>query len=185
MRTRYIISDEGKCIGSFSGSEEMLELNTQRKKYTEVKPASPSDWWSFEEECWKTLGEKPSTIHQFDYTEKEWVDPRSLEEIKEEKWNQIKLQRNRLEFGGFEFEGNTFDSDIPSQSRIATATSLGFEVEWTTKDNSSVELSSDQLKSLQIALARHVNDLHEKARKVRAKIAEASTKEEVEAVTLI
>ncbi|EOG1895077.1 DUF4376 domain-containing protein [Acinetobacter baumannii] len=185
MRTRYIISDDGKCIGSFAGSEEMLELNTQGKKYTEVKPASPSDWWSFKEECWKSIGDKPSTNHQFDYAEKEWVDPRPLEEIKEEKWNQIKIQRNRLEFGGFEFEGKIFDSDIASQSRIATAASLGFEVEWTTKDNSTVLLSSDQLKSLQIALARHVNELHEKARKARAAISEAQNKEEVEAVTLI
>ncbi len=185
MRTRYVISDEGKCIASFTGSNEILELNTQGKKYTEKQPTSPSDWWNFETESWESVGEKPSEVHEFDYTAKKWSDPRSLDQVKEEKWNKIKLQRNQLEFGGFEFNGHTFDSDIASQSRIATAAALGLEVEWTTKDNSTILLNSEQLKNLQVALAQHVNKLHELGRKARLKIAEATTKEEVEAVTLI
>ena len=184
MRTRYVISDEGKCIASFTGSNEILELNTQGKKYTEKQPTSPSDWWNFETESWESIGEKPSEVHEFDYTAKKWSDPRSLDQVKEEKWNKIKLQRNQLEFGGFEFDGNIYDSDQVSQGRIMGAAGAGIDQVWTLADNTTVELSASQLQQLYAALQAHIASVHERGRIPRQLLFDAKTKEEVEAIQL-
>lgn len=184
MRTRYVISDEGKCIASFTGSNEILELNTQGKKYTEKQPTSPSDWWNFETESWESIGEKPSEVHEFDYTAKKWSDPRSLDQVKEEKWNKIKLQRNQLEFGGFEFDGNIYDSDPVSQGRIMGAAGAGIDQVWTLADNTTVELSASQLQQLYAALQAHIASVHERGRIARQLLFDAKTKEEVEAIQL-
>lgn len=131
---------------------------------------------------WVDLPKSPSSFHTFDYQSKQWVDPRSLDEIKAQKWEEIKSQRDQIEFGGFEFENKLYDSDPNSQLRIATAALLGVSVEWTLKDNSVVNLSSDQLIDLKTALAVHINNIHERGRIARQKIETALTYEEIEAV---
>ncbi|HIN56183.1 DUF4376 domain-containing protein [Acinetobacter pittii] len=120
---------------------------------------------------------------KFDYVAKIWVDPRTIEEVKQQKWEQIKQQREQFEFGGFEFENNLFDSDSNSQLRIATAALLGASVEWTLKDNNVVSLSPDQLNNLKNTLALHISSAHERGRIARLKIEASSTVEEIELVT--
>ena len=77
--------------------------------------------------------------HTFDYTTKQWTDSRSLDEIKAQKWSELKLQRNQLEFGGFAFEGNMYDSDQVSQGRIMGAAVAGIDQTWTLANNTTVE----------------------------------------------
>ena len=126
----------------------------------------------------------------FDSSTYSWVDmtppviPPTLEEIKELKWTQIKKQRDQLEFGGFEFEGNIYDSDQVSQGRIMGAAAAGVDQIWTLADNSTVELTASQLQQLYSALQAHVASTHEKGRIARQLISEAETKEEVEAIQL-
>ncbi|HGH3636715.1 TPA: DUF4376 domain-containing protein [Acinetobacter baumannii] len=119
---------------------------------------------------------------KFDYVSKTWIDSRTIDEAKQQKWEQIKQMRDHYEFGGFEFENKLYDSDPNSQLRIATAALLGVSVEWTLKDNSVVNLSPDQLIDLKTALAVHINNIHERGRIARQKIETALTYEEIEAV---
>lgn len=126
----------------------------------------------------------PTQHHTFDYHTKQWIDPRPLEEIKAQKWAEIKAQRGQLEFGGFAFEGNIYDSDQVSQGRIMGAASAGVDQVWTLVDNTTVELTALQLQQLYAALQVHIASVHERGRIARQLILDAETKEEVEAIQL-
>ncbi len=133
---------------------------------------------------WHRLPDSPSASHEYDYTTHMWVDKRTLEEAKDTKWEAIKLERNKLEFSGFEFEGNIYDSDQASQSRIMGAAMAGVDQVWTLADNTTVELSASQLQQLYAALQVHTASVHERGRIARQLIFDAETKEQVEAVQL-
>lgn len=133
---------------------------------------------------WCRLPDSPSAAHEYDYTTHTWVDKRTLEEVKDTKWEALKLERSQIEFGGFEFEGNTYDSDQVSQGRIMGAAFAGIDQVWTLADNSTVELSPLQLQQLYAALQAHIANIHERGRIARQLISEAETKEQVEAIQL-
>lgn len=148
---------------------------------TDIQP-NLSDYWNGN--AFVSIGESPSPYHVFDYTTKQWIDPRSLDEIKAQKWAEIKKQRNQLEFGGFEFEGNVYDSDQVSQGRIMGAVLAGVDQVWTLADNTTVELSASQLQQLYATLQAHISSVHERGRIARLAIESAETEEEVEAIQL-
>lgn len=148
---------------------------------TDIQP-NLSDYWNGN--AFVSIGEPPSTHHIFDYHTKQWIDPRSLDEIKAQKWAEIKSQRDQLEFGGFEFEGNIYDSDQVSQGRIMGAAAAGMDQTWTLANNTTVELTALQLQQLYAALQAHIASVHERGRIARQLIFEAESKEEVEDIQL-
>ena len=125
--------------------------------------------------------------HTFDYTTKQWVDPRTLSDLQVAKWEQIKRARVNAEFGGFTWDGSPFDSDAISQSRIQGALQLAalipdFSIDWTLADNTVRALSGSELAAVGVALGLHVGTQHAKARTLRAQIEAATTADEVDAV---
>lgn len=121
-----------------------------------------------------------------------WKDQRSLDQARMDRWQVIKAQRTAREFGGFTWDGSTFDSDTESQSRIQGAAQLAtlaklagqpFEVDWTLADNSVRTLSGDDMLAVGQAMGRHVMAVHGAGRALRARIESAETLEEVEAAT--
>lgn len=130
------------------------------------------------------IGSQPSLNHSYNYMTHQWEDSRDLDEIKDQKWYDIKTARDQLEFGGFEFEGNIYDSDQVSQGRIMGAAAAGVDQVWTLADNTTVELSASQLQQLYVTLQLHIASVHERGRIARAAIESAVTKEEVEAIQL-
>ena len=131
---------------------------------------------------------RPGNHHTFDYTAKQWIDPRTLSDLQVAKWEQIKRARANAEFGGFTWDGSPFDSDAISQSRIQGAVQLaamapGFTIDWTLANNSVRNLSAADLAAVGVALGLHVGTQHDKARVLRAQIEAATTADEVDAVT--
>ena len=173
------ILDDGKVDGIYSAPMPVGVFDGWIS--VDVAPKL-SDYWNGSE--FVSIGESPSPYHVFDYTTKQWINPRSLDEIKVQKWTEIKKQRNQLEFGGFEFEGNVYDSDQVSQGRIMGAAAAGVDQVWTLADNTTVELSALQLQQLYVALQMHVASVHERGRIARIAIESAETVEEVEAIQL-
>jgi len=117
----------------------------------------------------------------------QWVDLRDLATLKAAKWEAIKLDREAAEYGGFVWDGSTFDSDMGSQQRISGATQLasltpGFELDWTMKNNTVRTLTAAQMISVGMALGSHVTAQYVKARGLRVDIDAASTKEAVAAI---
>lgn len=170
----YTVNSGGDKV--FSAS--MLGLDSIEGSY------EPNDYYVKDGEA-KRIPNAPDNIFCiFDALSEQWIDPRSLDDIKAQKWDVIKSQREQLEFGGFEFEGDTYDSDQVSQGRIMGAAVAGIDQVWTLADNTTVELSALQLQQLYAALQAHIASVHERGRIARQLIFEAETKEEVEAIQL-
>ena len=185
---RVLIEDSGKILGSITGPMELVELNTPPNvQYIDIEGdvnISEGAYWDFEQKAFVDIGFHSNQAYVFDCVTKQWIDPRTLDEIKAQKWTEIKSQRDRLEFGGFAFEGNIYDSNQVSQGRIMGAASAGVDQTWTLADNTTVELSASQLQQLYAALQVHIASVHERGRNARQLIFEAETKEEVEAIQL-
>ncbi|EPA2504286.1 DUF4376 domain-containing protein [Acinetobacter baumannii] len=176
-----IVSKHGELLFQISGNDETVKLNTPDDCLAVEDPPSSNMYYYNGE--WVEMPVKPTPHHIFNFQMKDWVDPRSLDQAKEQKWLEIKQMRETTEFGGFIFEGNKFDSDEKAQSRIIAASALGVDVEWTLFDNSVVTLSGDKLKLLKQALAEHVSMCHSRSRQARERIFAAMTIEELEAIT--
>lgn len=130
------------------------------------------------------IPESPSKNHVFDYTSKTWFDPRTMEQRKDAKWQEIKRQRETAEFGGFAWNGHVFDSDLTSQSRIqgaaqlaqiALAQSQPFEIDWTLADNTVVTLDATDMLSVGMTMGTHIATTHAHSRILRAQIESAQT----------
>ena len=171
----------GRLIKTISAPDDVIKLNTPEGCIAVEDPPEPNMYY---QNGWVAMPAQPSPYHTFDYTTKQWIDPRTLDEIKAQKWAEIKSQRDQLEFGGFEFEGNIYDSDQVSQGRIMGAAAAGIDQVWTLRDNTTVNLTASQLQQLYAALQAHIASVHERGRIARQLIFDAETKEQVEAVQL-
>ena len=176
-----IIDSNGKPAYSISGDKDVISLNTPSDCFAVNDPPKSN---MFYQDGWVEIPAQPSTFHTFDYTTKQWIDPRSLDEIKAQKWAEIKAMRDQLEFGGFEFDGNIYDSNQVSQGRIMGAAGAGIDQTWTLANNTTVELTAQQLKELYAALQAHIAGVHERGRIARQLIFDAETKEQAESIQL-
>ncbi len=98
-----IISKNGEILQMIYANEETVVLNTPKDGVAVDDPPSSN---MFYQGGWVEMPAQPSPYHIFNYDIKQWIDPRTLDEIKAQKWAEIKVMRDQLEFGGFEFEGN-------------------------------------------------------------------------------
>lgn len=171
----------GEFSFSVQGGSDVVELNTPEGYMAVKDPPEPNMYY---QDGWVAMPAQPTSYHIFNYDLKDWIDPRTLDEIKTHKWAEIKSRRDSLEFGGFEFEDGIYDSDQVSQSRIMGAAVAGVDQIWTLADNTTVELSASQLQQLYAALQTHIASVHERGRIARQLIFDAETKEQVEAVNL-
>ena len=183
---RYFLSPDGEILRAIAGNKAQFQVNTNDgEMFIDVHEAVAStSYYDFDAKLFIALEPAPSQYHTFDYTTKQWIDPRTIDEIKAQKWAEIKSQRDQLEFGGFEFDGNVYDSDQVSQGRIMGAAAAGVDQTWTLANNTTVELTAQQLKELYAALQSHIASVHERGRIARQLIFEAETKEQVEAIQL-
>lgn len=113
----------------------------------------------------------------------------TLDELKSKKRAEINQARDAAEQGGFEYLGKTFDSDQISAQRISMAAQAmalapeGTTITWTTQDNSTIDLTAQELVGLVVALATWSNTCHQKATTLKAQIDAAQTAEELELIT--
>ena len=183
---RVLLEHTGEIRSTIEGDPVLVQLNTPSDVacVDGIYPTSNSDYWEFNLHQFISIGEPPSPHSIFDYGIKQWIDTRSIDDLKAQKWSEIKSQRDQLEFGGFNFDGNIYDSDQVSQGRVMGAASAGIAQTWTLADNTTVELSVSQLQQLYATLQAHIASVHERGRIARQLIFDAETKEEVEAVQL-
>lgn len=181
---RYILNSDMAIMSILNGSQDMVDQNTpENVDYIDSDAeAAIFDYWDGGK--FVPIGDPPTERSTFDYSTRSWVDLSTLDEIKAQKWVEIKSQRDQLEFGGFEFEGNIYDSDQVSQGRIMGAAIADVDQVWTLADNTTVELSASQLQQLYAVLQAHIASAHERGRIARVAIESASTKEDVERIQL-
>lgn len=178
------VDADGKILGVFNNASlDVIEANNHGSIVFDT-PQQKTDYWDFSLCLFVSIGIQPSPHHTFNYATKQWIDPRSLDDLKAQKWAEIKIQRDQLEFGGFEFEGGVYDSDQVAQGRITGAAVAGIDQTWTLAGNTTVNLTAMQLQQLYAALQAHIASVHERGRIARQLIFDAETKEQVEAVQL-
>ncbi|OAD82860.1 hypothetical protein ATN89_17410 [Comamonas thiooxydans] len=111
-----------------------------------------------------------------------------LEEEQAARWAAIVRIRDGLETRGFPYKGRVFDSDERSASRINTTAQAAiaakffdqdFSTLWVCADNSTIELSREDVIGMPAAFALYASSLHVKARELRERIMEATTVQEV------
>lgn len=115
----------------------------------------------------------------------------SLEQLKLKKREEINAARDAAEQGGFLYLNKVFDSDPISCQRMSCAAQAMAVVPegepeptitWTCQDNTTIDLTPEELMGLVGALARHSNTCHEKATNLKHQIEMAETAEEVEKI---
>ena len=121
-----------------------------------------------------------------------YAPQKPLEELKEEKREEINAARNAAEQGGFEYMGKVFDSDpiscirISSAAQAMQAAAMTEEtpiITWTCQDNTTVDLNAAELMGLVVALAEWSNTCHQKATTIKDLLEECKTPEEVEKIS--
>ena len=118
----------------------------------------------------------------------------SLEVIKQRKITELKYQRDKEEVEPIIYNENTYDYDDKARERINAAiialdvqsnlAKTTASIDWTTADNKDVKVTADDLRMVIASVAQRSNALHVAYRVAKEKIEKASTKEEVEAITL-
>lgn len=115
----------------------------------------------------------------------------TLEGKRETKWNELKAERARREFGTFVYSGWVFNCDEVAQRRIvgavlaaviAQVNSAPYTTNWTLADDSVQSLTGAQVVAMGLALLAQVNSIHDTARTLRAALDAAITEEDIEAI---
>lgn len=178
---QYLIAPNGQFIQKLEGTaQEILSMIPEGHDTTILPPPRTTDYWNGT--AWVHIGAQPHWYMEFDYDVKQWKDTRNIDDVRRQKWEEIKLARNQFEFGGFTYNDWPFDSDQISQGRILAALLFGQPTEWTLANDEVVSLTKEQVEEFGQAMMQHVQNAHARGRAARAAINAATTIQEVEAV---
>ena len=106
------------------------------------------------------------------------------------KKQQLKAERDSREVQPVVYNENSFDYDDKARDRINAAIIAldvqgeGVTIEWTLADNTSLTVTSKDLKMVIAAVAVRSNELHVKYRAASDQVDVAKTKEDLEKITL-
>ena len=139
------------------------------------------------------LPTQPSPHHTFDYTTKQWVDPRTLDDLKATKWEEVKRWRADAtvapqlvtRFGVFDGDAagvNNIKSAVLGLREAAAIGAAPSTITWTLYDNSAVELTPNELSEVAVMLLARGNVAHVRARVLRLQIEAATTAAELDAL---
>lgn len=114
-----------------------------------------------------------------------------IEYFKNRRIEILKMQRDKAEVEPITYQGYSFDYDERARERINAAI-IALEVAgtsavltWTTADNQDVKVTASDLRGIIAQVALRSDKLHTAYRKAKEKVEAASTKEEVEAISLV
>jgi hypothetical protein len=145
-----------------------------------------------EDRCYITEGfvteipERPAPFMEFNYNKKVWIDPRSLEKAKIDKWVSVKKERDKKYREPFLFNGSLFQPDIQTimaKAQVAQLDLASFSQSWVTADNHVVTLNGDDMIGMGLAIDARNSDVFVKSQQLRALIETAITNEQVDAIT--
>lgn len=115
---------------------------------------------------------------------------RTLDEVKADKVQSLKAERDSKEVEPITYNGNSYDYDDKARERINAAIialdvqGADASIDWTTADNADVKVTANDLRMVIAMVANRSNALHIAYRVAKAKVEQATTVAEVEAVTL-
>lgn len=146
-------------------------------------------------------GERPSNVHIFDYTTKQWMDPRTIDELKAPLLVQVNDARIAYSTAPIEYAGRLVDADLTAQSNInnkllelAACKALGVDMNpdlmlWRDADNNYVTFSTMDdmerwLQGLVTKIAERGTQCYVWMWNIKASIEAATTVDEFPAITM-
>lgn len=163
---------------------------------------SPSGNWNIPARCVEI--EPPAEKEGFkikwngkswEYEEEEPKEPASpqptFEELKQQKIQELKWERDRKEVEPIEYNGHVYDYDDKARDRInAAIIALDLRgpqstIEWTLADNSNVTVTANDLRAVIGAVAVRSNTLHVAYRTAKENVEVCKTEQELEKITLV
>ena len=115
---------------------------------------------------------------------------KTLEQVKAEKINVLKAQRDSKEVEPITYNGNLYDYDDKARDRINAAIIAlelqgeGASIDWTTADNQDVKVTANDLRMVIAAVAVRSNALHTAYRAAKEKVEAAQNKADIEKITM-
>lgn len=133
------------------------------------------------------LPAQPTHHHTFNWQSKQWLDPRTLQDLKDAVWTVLKQARSQAEYAGFIWDGSLFDSDQLSQNRITGAVTLAqlstdFSIGWVLANNSVRTLNQAGMLQVGAALGTHVATQFAKGVLLRAQLQETTSIEQLQLI---
>ena len=160
-----------------------MDTFTTGQIFAEIYPPEAAQWCN-ENNHYIVELEPIDGVRQFQI---QAVPGPSLEEVKTRKIAYLKNERDTREEAPVEYKEKLWDFDTKSRDRInAAATALevgGVEsITWTSYDDTSLELTAEDLKTIVAIAALRGDALHKKYRELRDAVTAAETVEEVESI---
>lgn len=115
---------------------------------------------------------------------------RTLDEVKADKVQSLKTERDNREVEPITYNGNSYDYDDKARKRINAAIialdvqGADASIDWTTADNADVKVTANDLRMVIAMVANRSNALHIAYREAKAKVEQATSVAEVETITL-
>jgi len=196
--------DDGSIVQLLDGPREDVQRTCERHgwRFVEIAPGARVSDISHYVVGGQLVAYTPDQLHarqnppqprcRWSNAEMRWIDLRSLDEIKADRWMAIKAARDAAEAAGFDTPFGRFDSDPASQAKIIGAAQLAsialaqgqpFSIRWTRQDNTAVELDAPAMIAVGVAMGQHIDSVHQIGRAKRAAIEAATTHDAVMAVT--
>lgn len=134
---------------------------------------------------------KTTSYYSWDWATHSWADSRTLQQAKDQKWTQIKLDRDASIKAPLSTPYGTFDADANSRANIANAVlylqTLAQQgtpgtVDWTLVDNTTITLNYAEMSEVGLLLGQRTNTAYDTGRALRLQIDAATTIAEVDAI---
>ena len=194
---RYVIADEGGEIVRTVICDESQASTQAQAGETMLESADASaathyvadgDLVAYTMEQREAKAARPAWATGWDNAVMAWIDTRTLGDIKAAKLADLQAARDAQQFGGFVWDGSTFDSDERSQSVLLgmfTTAALGSlpDTPYRLQNNSWRVLTAADMVQVWGALQALVAGAFAQFAELEAAVADATTAAQVAAIT--
>lgn len=191
MQSFTMVDQHGKVL-YFGVSETPPEIPDALAVIGQLPP-SDGHYWDRTAKAWAEIPPSPNPTCTFDWPTKRWIDPRTLEQAKEQKRQEINLRSASAMRAQFEFGGKVIDCDSVSRSYIDA---INGEVNasgqmppnwtgaWKTADNSWLPIPDvSTWRTFYSAMVNRGLENFAHAQRLKADLEAASTVEQVDSIS--
>ena len=188
IRAAVFYDDTGRIVRVKEGSEETIKfaLHSTKFNYLVFEEKPDVEFKFVDDEKLVDVPPQPSKWHKFDYKNKTWR--LNIDYARNHKFAEIDLARGFYELGSFKWGEYTIPSNESNQRFIHSLLRLAQQGDrsaalWLTDDSGTErKFEAQSCIDIGLALCRHVNESHERARALKIQIKAATTHEELEAI---
>jgi hypothetical protein len=191
----YALIDGGVLVSTVSCSPDQLDIYIAENpslEYLEIPFLRGVDELYFNGKNIVERPQRPSDWHRWDNGTNTWVETRSLDDFKAQKWRAIKIARESAITAPIVTAFGTFDATAGAQKSITDAVlmlqtmeAMGNPqtIDFTLANNTTATLTTAQMVQVGLMLGAQTQAAYAKGRVLRAQIEAATSVADVEAIT--